>query len=204
MKESIVQIGENLYRYGYDPQTKETRYLGPVGKSAPLTEEQFEDILFDLGFRGSGKPFGFATTRKQFDERKRILDAMEREFRTKTINFEDLGVSERVILDGIYEEWQAKIEKGSITPPMRNESLEIYRLQELGLVEAYPYVNITLAKSVPIESLPGAVDKAMAESKEREYEPEPGRVAVLFTRKGREMMERHQKPYVKKLEEWEI
>jgi len=165
MKESIVQIGENLYRYGYDPQTKETRYLGPVGKSAPLTEEQFEKVLYDLGFKGSGKPFGFATTKKQFQERKRILDAMEREFRTRPIKFEDLGVSEQVIMEGLYDEFMDRIKGGQISPPLRNESLEIYRLQELGLVQAYPYVNIPLAESMPPKALIwDIIDEVMEES----------------------------------------
>jgi hypothetical protein len=43
MKESIVEIPEdsgNLYRYGYDPSTKKTSYLGPVGDAPGISEEE--------------------------------------------------------------------------------------------------------------------------------------------------------------------
>jgi poly(A) polymerase len=45
MKESIVEIGNHQYRYGYDSSTKKTVYLGPVGSSVPLSEEEFNIIV---------------------------------------------------------------------------------------------------------------------------------------------------------------
>jgi hypothetical protein len=41
MKESVVEINENWYRYQYDPETQKTQYLGPVGDSPTLSEEEF-------------------------------------------------------------------------------------------------------------------------------------------------------------------
>lgn len=44
MKESIVEIppgSGNQYRYGYDPDTGKTNYLGPVGDAPSLHEEEF-------------------------------------------------------------------------------------------------------------------------------------------------------------------
>lgn len=43
MQESIVEIPDgsgNLYRYGYDPETQKTEYLGPVGDAPALSEEE--------------------------------------------------------------------------------------------------------------------------------------------------------------------
>jgi hypothetical protein len=41
MNESVVVINDNYYRYGYDPDTQKTHYLGPVGEAPQLSEEQF-------------------------------------------------------------------------------------------------------------------------------------------------------------------
>jgi hypothetical protein len=41
MNESVVEIRGSKYRYIYDSDTKETIYLGPVGNSPVLTEEEF-------------------------------------------------------------------------------------------------------------------------------------------------------------------
>jgi hypothetical protein len=40
-KESVVEIKGGRYRYSYDPVAKRTTYIGPVGNSAPISEEQF-------------------------------------------------------------------------------------------------------------------------------------------------------------------
>ena len=45
MKESVVSIGGHQYRYGYDPGTKSTEYLGPVGDAPELSERIFHLIL---------------------------------------------------------------------------------------------------------------------------------------------------------------
>ena len=41
MIDNIVTINNNQYKYTYDPKTQNTHYLGPVGDSPPLTEEEF-------------------------------------------------------------------------------------------------------------------------------------------------------------------
>jgi len=41
MRQSIVEIRGNKYRYAYDPDLGETIYLGPVGKSPMISEEDF-------------------------------------------------------------------------------------------------------------------------------------------------------------------
>jgi len=220
MSDCIVEINNNMYRYTYDPDTQGMKYLGPVGDSAPLSEDQFEEVM-SLVFKGSGKPYGFAMSKVQWNERKAILREMENRLRKKKVEFHDLGASEQMIMGDLHDEFLDRAEEGRISPPLRNESLEIYRLQELGLVEVYPYVNIKIGDPVPEELLLGThairqpgeagpdpldelLQEKMAESRIRKYEPEPGRVAVIFTKKGREMMERHRKPYIKTLEEWEI
>jgi hypothetical protein len=45
MKESIVNINGNLYRYAYDPSSKKTEYLGPVGSTAEMSETEFQRIV---------------------------------------------------------------------------------------------------------------------------------------------------------------
>jgi hypothetical protein len=40
-KESVVTIKGHLYRYGYDPATKKTKFLGPVGNSPNISEDEF-------------------------------------------------------------------------------------------------------------------------------------------------------------------
>ena len=34
-------INDNYYRYGYDPDSQKTHYLGPVGSAPELSEEDF-------------------------------------------------------------------------------------------------------------------------------------------------------------------
>jgi len=41
LKESIAQIKGSQYRYHYDPETKATKYLGPVGDAPELGETEF-------------------------------------------------------------------------------------------------------------------------------------------------------------------
>jgi hypothetical protein len=41
MPETIAEINGNRYRYRYDPDTKSMTYLGPVGSTPPITEEEF-------------------------------------------------------------------------------------------------------------------------------------------------------------------
>ena len=58
-QENIVEIPDgsgNRYRYAYDPSSKTTRYLGPVGDSPPLTEEDFFDLIqtTDIFTAGAG------------------------------------------------------------------------------------------------------------------------------------------------------
>lgn len=45
MKESVVDIGGHQYRYGYDPATKKTTYLGPVGGAPTISERTFHLIV---------------------------------------------------------------------------------------------------------------------------------------------------------------
>jgi len=45
LKENIVQIGNHRYRYAYDPNGQQTRYLGPVGQAPDLTESEFFSLL---------------------------------------------------------------------------------------------------------------------------------------------------------------
>lgn len=40
-RESIVEINRHQYRYEYEPDTKATRYIGPVGSAPELSEEEF-------------------------------------------------------------------------------------------------------------------------------------------------------------------
>jgi len=40
-KENIVTIKGGQYRYHYNPETRKTKYLGPVGSSPPISEEEF-------------------------------------------------------------------------------------------------------------------------------------------------------------------
>ena len=44
-KEHIVGIKGHQYKYAYDPDTQSMKYLGPVGSSPPISEEQFLSIL---------------------------------------------------------------------------------------------------------------------------------------------------------------
>jgi hypothetical protein len=50
MKDNIVQIRGNKYRYRYDPVSKKTHYVGPVASSPELTEDDFQKLL--LASRG--------------------------------------------------------------------------------------------------------------------------------------------------------
>jgi hypothetical protein len=43
-KESVVTIGGHLYRYAYEGDSQKTIYLGPVGDSPPLTEQEFHRL----------------------------------------------------------------------------------------------------------------------------------------------------------------
>ena len=43
--ENVVIIKGNQYKYCYDGHTQETKYLGPVGNSPALSEQEFFDIL---------------------------------------------------------------------------------------------------------------------------------------------------------------
>ena len=45
MKESIVQIGNHQYRYAYDPTSRATKYLGPVGDAPEIGEQEFLALL---------------------------------------------------------------------------------------------------------------------------------------------------------------
>jgi len=49
LKESIVDINNHQYRYGYDPDSQRTRYLGPVGDSPELCEEDFQRLFLKKG-----------------------------------------------------------------------------------------------------------------------------------------------------------
>jgi hypothetical protein len=57
-KESVVDIGGHQYRYTYDPESKKTLYLGPVGSAPPLSEADFsrlmmaENLISDLQKQG--------------------------------------------------------------------------------------------------------------------------------------------------------
>jgi len=42
MKDTIVEIKGNRYRYQYDPGSKSMIYRGPVGSAPGITEEEFE------------------------------------------------------------------------------------------------------------------------------------------------------------------
>ena len=48
MKQSVVEINGNMYRYAYNSETGLTEYLGPVGSSPDLTEDEFLDEFFKL------------------------------------------------------------------------------------------------------------------------------------------------------------
>lgn len=57
MKENIVRIKEGQYRYRYDPATKKTEYLGPVGSSPQISEEDFQRrFISDRGEKYEGLP----------------------------------------------------------------------------------------------------------------------------------------------------
>jgi len=43
--DNIVTINNNQYRYRYNPDTKATEYLGPVGDSPPISEEHFLTVF---------------------------------------------------------------------------------------------------------------------------------------------------------------
>ena len=45
MKDNIVEIRGNKYRYRYDPVSKKTHYVGPVGESPELDEWEFQKLL---------------------------------------------------------------------------------------------------------------------------------------------------------------
>jgi hypothetical protein len=48
-RESIVEINRHQYRYEYEPDTKATRYLGPVGSAPPLSEGEFyQQMMGDI------------------------------------------------------------------------------------------------------------------------------------------------------------
>jgi hypothetical protein len=48
VKENIVTISGHQYRYTYDPETQQTAYLGPVGDSPPMGEEDFVRAMCDI------------------------------------------------------------------------------------------------------------------------------------------------------------
>jgi hypothetical protein len=43
MKESVVDIKGHRYRYRYDPETKDTLYVGPVGDAPAISEGEFAE-----------------------------------------------------------------------------------------------------------------------------------------------------------------
>lgn len=45
MNESVVDIRGHQYRYAYDPESQETKYLGPVGNAPAIDEEMFAAIV---------------------------------------------------------------------------------------------------------------------------------------------------------------
>ena len=49
MSENTVTIKGYKYKYGYDPTTQETKYLGPVGYAPPLSEEEFFEVMRGMG-----------------------------------------------------------------------------------------------------------------------------------------------------------
>jgi hypothetical protein len=55
MKESIASIGGHQYRYAYDPSTKKTVYLGPVGDAPALSENELVNFL-RMGASLDGEP----------------------------------------------------------------------------------------------------------------------------------------------------
>jgi hypothetical protein len=44
-KESVVDIKGGLYKYIYDPESKKTTYLGPVGVAPALDEAEFMKLM---------------------------------------------------------------------------------------------------------------------------------------------------------------
>jgi hypothetical protein len=42
VKDVIVDISGNRYRYSYNPETKRTEYRGPVGDAPPISEREFQ------------------------------------------------------------------------------------------------------------------------------------------------------------------
>jgi hypothetical protein len=74
----VVEIAGHQYRYGYDPDSKKTIYLGPIGDGPEISEEDFlAAILLGEGARGKVFDIGEGLVAKVADDR----DAFYREKR---------------------------------------------------------------------------------------------------------------------------
>lgn len=173
MKVSVVEINGSYYRYGYDPDNQGTRYLGPVGDVPTLSEEEFLSLFSDRPgeFKGSIRPSGFAMTKEQKKRRGQILRKMEEQMRRESVNFKDLNLFEQDILVDSYKEW-----KHQNRIPTAVESLELWRLQEMDIIEIHA---VSLAEL-------GAEGASLYE--------------ISFTKKGEKMMEMELTPGAKFLE----
>lgn len=77
MKESIVEINGHQYRYGYDPDTQKTKYLGPVGDAPAISQAEF---MLVIGWGSQGQvhdyPGGRVAKESKWDDK-----AVLREYR---------------------------------------------------------------------------------------------------------------------------
>jgi hypothetical protein len=143
MRVSVVEINGSHYRYGYDPDSQKTVYLGPLGDSPTLNEQEFLSFFSERPgeFKGSSKPMGVAMTKAQFKKRKALLDKMEKELVDSPMNFESLRDDEQWTMIWLYDDWLEREDK-SRGLMKETDSLDLYRLQEMGLVEVYVTVDL--------------------------------------------------------------
>jgi len=76
LRESRVNINGNMYRYRYNPETKATEYLGPVGGSSPLSEEDFLAMITIEGDTVELVPRSKEEIEDHVKDEKRQLDSL--------------------------------------------------------------------------------------------------------------------------------